>query len=901
MNGRVNRREFFSRAALGAGVAAQRLGGQTAGVCIVRDPGDPIAAAGPSQWAAGELQAALSAQGISARVAQRMEQAAPGNLCVLATGAAAPPAREILKGAGVSVPSAPESLALAQGKVAAGRTVLLACGHDVRGLVYALLELADRVRCGDKPLAALEVRKPVVERPANTIRSLTRLFCSDVEDKPWYNDREMWPRYLTLLTSQRYNRFNLSFGIGYDFVREVTDGYFLFAYPFLLAVPGYNVRVPQLPDAERDRNLETLKFISEQTVARGIEFQLGIWMHAYQWINSPKANYTIEGLTAQTHGPYCREALRTLLKACPAITGVTFRIHGESGVEEGSYDFWKTVFEGVATCGRKVEIEMHAKGMDQTMLDVAVATGMPVKASPKYWAEHLGMPYHQADIRQLERPRPGRQGSGLMKLSSGSRSFLRYGYGDLLSEGRKWGILHRIWPGTQRLLIWGDPVTGAGYGRAFSFCGSDGVEIMEPLSFKGRRGSGIAGDRAGYADSTLKPRWDWEKYAYSHRIWGRLLYNPDSDPDIWRRYLRKEFGPGAPAAEAALANASRILPIVTTAHDASAGNNTYWPEVYLNQSMLDPSRSGPYSDSPAPRVFGNVSPLDPELFSRINDFADELLKGNRSARYSPVEVAQWIEDYAAASSKHLAQFEAQAAGKDRPEFRRMAIDIAIQVGLGRFFGAKFRSGVLYRIHEQTGDRTALAESLKQYRAARAIWAELANRAKGVYVSDITVGEHPQLRGHWLDRLPAMDEDIAAMAQRLGQIQGNEAPPERVRLAIQEALGRPRRRSLSCRHTPPARFTAGQPVAVELSLEKRTEPASVLLHYRRVNQAELWRADPMGVGAANAYRGVIPGAYTASPFPLQYYFELREAPDASTLWPGFNADLSNQPYYVVRQV
>ena len=93
-------------------------------------------------------------------------------------------------------------------------------------------------------------------------------------------------------------------------------------------------------------------------------------------------------------------------------------------------------------------------------------------------------------------------------------------------------MLHRIWPGTQRLLLWGDPVTAAAYSRAFSFCGSDGVEIMEPLSFKGRRGSGIAGDRTAYADKSLTPRWDWEKYDYSHRVWGRLLYNPNAEPDV---------------------------------------------------------------------------------------------------------------------------------------------------------------------------------------------------------------------------------------------------------------------------------------------------------------------------------------------------------------------------------
>ena len=36
--------------------------------------------------------------------------------------------------------------------------------------------------------------------------------------------------------------------------------------------------------------------------------------------------------------------------------------------------------------------------------------------------------------------------------------------------------------------------------------------------------------------------------------------------------------------------------------------------------------------------------MDPQLFLRINDFAEELLKGERSGKYSPIEYAQWIED-----------------------------------------------------------------------------------------------------------------------------------------------------------------------------------------------------------------------------------------------------------------
>ena len=864
---------------------------KTRNVAIILDPGDTVASSQAPRWAAGELKSALAQRGIPARVYENAALARASDLRILAAGLASPGASAALKAAGAHGEAVPEALALCHGQEG-----LWACGHDARGLTYALLELSDRVLHADDPLKALELPKPVTERPANAVRSITRLFTSDIEDKPWYNDREMWPAYLSTLAGQRFNRFNLAFGIGYDFLQSVTDAYFLFAYPFLLSVPGYNVFVPQLPAAERDHNLEILRFISEQTVARGMDFHLGIWMHGYEWIASPNANYTIEGITPENHGSYCRDAVRMLLRAVPKISGVTFRVHGESGVAEGSYQFWKTVFEGVATCGRTVGIDMHAKGMDQGMIDAALSSGQPVTISPKYWAEHLGMPYHQADIREQERPRPASEATGLMKLSAGSRGFLRYGYGDLLREDRRWGVVHRIWPGTQRLLIWGDPLTAASYSRAFSFCGSDGVEIMEPLSFKGRRGSGIAGGRCAYADKSLNPRWDWQKYAYSYRVWGRLLYNPDADPHSWQRAMRHEFGEAGGNLETALANASRILPTVTTAHAPSAGNNTYWPEMYLNHSLVDGVHPGPYTDTPIPRVFGSVSPLDPQLFYGINDFADDLLKGERSGKYSPIEVAQWIEDYAAEATASLARCDRLAAQKGGPGYRRLTTDIAVAADLGRFFGAKFRAGVLYRVFERTGDRTALEESLKAYRAARQAWAGIAARTKGVYMADITVGEARQLRGHWADRLADIDTDIEAIAAKLD----TSLPPQMngsITHVIAEALGRPQRPVAKGRHTPAALFQAGHPLAVEFAADRNY--ASVQLYYRRVNQAERWQSQPMKL-EGGVWRGVIASVYTDSPYALQYCFEMKDAPASATLYPGFGEQLTGQPYFVVRR-
>jgi hypothetical protein len=894
MTTHLDRRHFLEiTAGAAAGVAASAVTAstQTRAVAVIVDPADPVASSPAGGWAAGELVRALTERGVTAAVYARSADAPVASLHVLACGLASPRAAAALRAAGARPVAAAEALALWQ-----TRDGVWACGHDARGLSYALLELADRARVSSDAVAALGVPRPIVETPANRVRSITRLFTSDVEDTGWFNDRAMWPAYLTMLAGQRFNRFNLALGIGYDFLNNVTDAYFVFSYPFLLAVPGYDVRVPQIPDAERDANLEMLRFIARETTARGLQFQLGLWMHGYTWNDSPNAKHTIEGLTAETHGPYCRDAVRLLLQRVPEISGVTLRVHGESGVEEGSYQFWKTVFEGVATCGRAVAIDMHSKGMDQTMIDTALAAGPPVTISPKFWAEHLGLPYHQADIREQERPKPGREATGLMKLSAGSRSFTRYGYGDLLREDRRWDVVHRVWPGTQRLLIWGDPAFAAAYARAFSFCGSAGVEIMEPLSFKGRRGSGLPGGRCGYADAALNPRWDWQKYAATYRVWGRHLYDPATDPDVCLRAMRHELGSAGDDFASALASASRILPTVTTAHLPSAANNVYWPEIYVNQPLVEPERPGPYTDTPPPKVFGNVSPLDPQLFYRINDFADDVLKSERSGKYTPIEVASWLEGFAAAAGDALGRAERRGRPKAGAEYRRLTIDIGVAAGLGRFFAAKLRAAVLYRIFEQSGDRAALDAALKSYRAAREAWAGIVDRTKGVYATDITVGESRVLRGHWADRLGDIDADIAAVAATREKAKPAAAGGSAAR-AIALALDRPRRPAVAARHTPPGIYGAGRPLSLELAAETSYE--AVRLHYRPVNQAERWQSVAMQA-EGRRWRGAIPAELTSSPYPLQYYFVVKNAAESSGLYPGLGPGLTEPPYFIARR-
>jgi hypothetical protein len=880
MTNQIHRRSFLRRT--GAAAAAPVLMGaapKKPTVALVLDGSDPVAAARSVLKAAHELQVALSAAGFTVSRLQTPQTSA--GFAIVGAGSNSPVAAGALAAAGVAQPKEPESLALFE-TATAGRRTIVATGADARGLTYALRELADRVRCGE----TLKFPTAVTEKPSNPVRSVMRQFVSETYDKPWFYDRAMWPQYLGMLADSRFNRFHLTFGLGEDMLKHVKDQYFLFTYPFLLAVPGYDVKVAGLSDAERDKNLATLRYISEETVAAGLDFELGLWMHGYEMLDTTDPKYVITGLNKQNHAQYCRDALTALLKALPAVSSVSLRIHGESGVAEGSYDFWKTIFDGVPAAGRKIEIDLHAKGIDDRMTENALATGMPVALAPKFSAEHMGLPYHQAEIRPTEIPDPKSVGNGLMTISEGQRSFTRYGYADLMRDDRKYTVRPRIFSGTQRILASGSAEAGAAYARAFLFCGMTGAEWMEPLTCRGRRGSAIASiARSGYAAARLQPKYDWQKYEYWYRTYGRTMYNPQSEADVFDRGFAKK-----PALKTALEAASRILPLVTNAYLPSAACDQYWPECYWNQPMSGEPNPNSYRDIPAPKVFQNTDALDPQLFLSCRGAAAELL-GTRSGKYSPLEVADWLDGYADAAEQNL-----KAAGESKSvDDMRLAIDIQMQALLGHFFATRMRSGVLYALHEASNDAKALHESLENYYKARTLWARIVDRADGVYAADLSVSERFSERGQWRDWLALIDWDIFECERRRAAAKPSADP--RVIAAVETALKPATREAPAASHTPPRSFTPKQEVKLEVAVQQPL--AGAKLWYRHVTQAERWVSVPM-TAAGSTYSAAIPAAYTDSVYPLQYYFELSAAADKAWIVPGLDAKQLNQPYVVLRR-
>src|SRR3984957_3836661 len=158
----MDRRDFLKTTGLAAvGASAIRtLSAATQSVAILVDPQDPIAAAEPAAWAVRELQSSLNLQGVTAKIYPHIAAAPAGARCVVVAGGSSPIARQLLKTAKITMPSSPEAVCLVPANLG-GKPVLVAGGSDVRGLVYAVLELADRAKYAEAGTTPLEVRTAV--------------------------------------------------------------------------------------------------------------------------------------------------------------------------------------------------------------------------------------------------------------------------------------------------------------------------------------------------------------------------------------------------------------------------------------------------------------------------------------------------------------------------------------------------------------------------------------------------------------------------------------------------------------------------------------------------------------------------------------------------------------------
>ena len=763
-------------------------------------------------------------------------------------------------------------------------------GYDTRGLIYAITEIADRFEHQtNKKINFKNIFYKTSETPKTKIRSISKCFESDVEDLKWFYNKSMWREYLNMLISNRYNRFTFTLGMQYNYPygnEFIKDVYFYLAYPFLVKPKGYKIFAEGISKKIREKNLKMLKFISDEAKNRDLDFQLALWTQKYDFDDVPNANYQIKNVP-KNYAEYCKDSLKIILDECPSISGLTLRVHVECGIPERDYEFWETYFKPIKKIKRKINLDLHAKGIDNKLINLALKATENVTVSPKYIAEHMALPYHQTSIRKQEMP-PKNKVDKKWIYSEGKRKFLRYSYGDLLTKKRKYGILYRIWPGTQRVLIWGDPDLARGYGKHSTFCNSLGVELCEPLSFKGRMGTGIKNGRFNYSKKELRTKYDWQKYIYTYRVWGKCVFNYKTKDDSYKRYFNKNFGKASNDLVKSLSFASKILPFFTLVHGVSASNNSYWPEMYENMSIVKKAPHLPYSyDLHKPSRFGMSTSQDPNLIMSPIELANCIYYKKTINKYSPITMSNWFLEFAKKSKKHLTNAINKIKKKEEPKFKRLEIDLQILIGLGKFFSYKIKSSCYWELFIKTKKYNIGLASINFYQKSFSEWETISEISKNYYLTDLTYGPQSWLRGRWDDRLPAIKEDIEIMKKKFQNTKFTQINNQNYTKLLQKKTNQ----KFLIKHKTKLTNKGLSIIIHDFKISKNIK---LYLNYREINQSKNWLRKKIEI-KENSILTTISNKLLQSEYPIQYYFELVNN-NYSSFCPGFIKNLSNQPYY-----
>jgi hypothetical protein len=723
--------------ALGALVLAMPPGAalpEPVRVSLIQDPG----AGAPARYGMQKIKAALEARGIPCDE-PASAQAARGDLLVVAGipskgGAAA----ELAKSLGATVPSAPESLLIRNAEWK-GRHTLLLSGPDDHGLMYALLEVADRVGWAADASRPLSEVHDTVESPAVGERGVTIFTMQQAQFENRLHDENYWAKYFDNLARNRFNTFQVLFA--YE-----MDGYMCPAYPYFVDVAEFpGIRVEGLSKPEQQRNLADLHRLIRMAHERAIQVTIGLWCHYYRFSptwqvasHDQPVKGKVFGLTEQNLIPYTRAALATFLRAVPEVDNIMLLMHSESGLKtEEMKSFWESIHRVLKDTAPNLQYEIRAKGVSDDLIDYGLKLGLKIRVNTKYWAEQVGLPFHPTHIQEL------------------NQFERRHGYSDMLKYPRDYQLHWTLWTsGTTRILLWGDPEYVKRFAGTTQLGGAQGFDIMEPEATK----------MAGHPQEMkpfdlLDPRYryydyEFERYWYFFQVFGRLTYNPNTPTEEWDREFEKRFGKeAAPYVEQGLHRASQILPhIVAYCLPPNRFPTTRgWPERQRQE------------DLPA---YAKAQPSDIEQFQSLADAAKNMVEGGNSARIAPMATSHWFAQASADVLKLAAQAEQHAGPNRGREFLSTMVDLKILANLALYHARRIPAGLSYALFVETHDRNALDDAIQNEKSAIEAWERIVAAAGDVYNRDLMMGlPEYDLSGHWKDELTKLNNGLAVLERQ----------------------------------------------------------------------------------------------------------------------------------------
>jgi hypothetical protein len=828
----------------------------------------------PARHGLGKLLAALGSKGVVCEKVGSLGEARGRFIIAVGLAAGDGPAVALLRSGKHPIPQGPEALTVRRMDWQ-GKPVWVVVGADDRGLMYAELDVADRIDwAADRGSPFSEVRdtteKPDVPQRALSVYTMNRAYWESR-----FYDKEYWARYLDLLARNRFDSLVVIFG--YE-----NGGFLAPCYPYFFDVEGFpDVRMVGITPQQQHRNLEALKGLIRMAHDRGLSFTVGIWDHIYRGgvqgggvpgaesIPAKPVPGLVWGVTEKNLTAYTRAALARFLRQMPEVDAIQFRMHDESGLKAGEQvEFWRNVFQVMKDNAPQVRFDARAKGLPDSVIATGLDMGVKLRITTKYWMEQMGMPFHPTHINrenQFDR---------------------RHSYADLLGYPQRYKMHWRLWNGgTARVLLWGDPDFARRFAASTHLYDGDGFEVNEPLATKmeaqphDMKPFELLGAKYRYCD------YEFQRYWHFFQAFGRIGYNGDTPPEVWQREFQRRFGKSAAGpVENALHRASWILPRIV----AACYPYGYFP---MTRGWAEKQRLG---DLPA---YAKAQGSDTQQFASFDEEAAKLIDGGETAKTRPGQTSRWFAKAAEEVLSQVAQAQ-KCVGNDRnKEFDSTITDLKILANLAIFHSRRIPAAVNYRLFERTQDAKALGAAISHERSAIEAWRQLVAEAGDVYADDLMMGVRGAgLCGHWKDELAALEKGLGVLERQRQEL---PSPPVAAKPAppYPPMSGPGDHEPPTVVHRPVTTAAAGKPLAITAEVRDPSGVKWVRLRYRSVNQQQDYQTLPMlATGQKDQYQAVIPADHVAPAWDLMYLIEVMDTQGNGAIYPDLNKET---PYVIVR--
>jgi hypothetical protein len=803
----------------------------------------------PARYGIARLEQALAAKGLAV-VHPRAGEPARADFYVLAG---------LGKGA-------PQSLSIRRSQYQ-GKPAVILSGGDARGLMYAALDTADRTGWSGTDADPFARVRDVSEEPYLVERGVSMYTMHRAYFESRLYDEKYWERYFDLLASSRINNFIVVFG--YE-----NGGFMAPLYPYFFNVPEYpGVELVGITSAQQARNTAAFKTMMRIAHERGIDVTVGIWDHIYrggiQGGGIPGAAENagkrvpglVWGVTADNLAGYTKAALRRFLNVFPEVDAIQFRMHDESGLKrEEMAGFWHEVFSFIKAARPNMRIDLRAKDLPDTVINDALDQGLKARVNTKYWMEQLGLPFHPTHI------------------NTENQHDRRHGYADLLRYPQRYRVQWQLWTGgTTRLFVWGDPEYVRRFAASARLYDGNSFEMNEMLATKML---GEPHDEKPLPILTARYRYydyEFERYWAFYRLWGRLTYNPGTDPEVWQSEFEARFGPVAGVhVMKALEAASRVLPrIVAAAYRYKYFPTTRgWAEMNHQDSLPE---------------FATAENSDIQQFENPRDEARSILQGTDTPMRRPQETSRWFAQTASEISSELALAEKSIGAKAGTEFLSTAPDLRILAGLARHYAARLPAAVAYNIYKESGGTSAFDEAIAGEKHAVEAWREIVAAAGDVYNDRLPFGPRAVgFRQHWREELALLEQDFAALKAERANVENR---PGR-KLVLRDPNLKPPVVSLE----PPGIAEPGRDLRITAKVSAPDGVKWIRLRYRHVTQFEDYQTAEMTLDPkTGSYAAAIPAAFIDPKWDLMYFIEVVGKNGAGRMYPDLEREM---PYVIV---